>query len=211
MNLYLCSDLHENFAKFPKENVDAIICAGDMTNFGAKVEYKKLTQWLDKCQLLAPTFYLPGNHDIGLKDSQLTSSGALNIYHRTALLNELSLYGVSLSVYYKAPGLALPWDNVTCDPMVEGQYYSQIPPCDILVSHSPPSGSLGTEKVCGDIGSSCLRSWIERFQPKLVVCGHVHNPMAREEMIGRTKVVNVATKPRIVYLEESTSGMSYVH
>jgi uncharacterized protein len=202
MKLYLCSDLHENFAKFPTEEVDAIVCAGDMTNCGTVPEYEKLTQWLERCQQIAPTFYIPGNHDIGLKGRQLTSSGALNIYHNSGNLAQYSLYGVSYSVCYKAPKLALAWDNMTCNPMAEEAYYSDIPPCDILVSHSPPSGPLSTEKVCGDIGSSSLRTWIEKNQPKLVVCGHVHSPLQREEEIGKTRVLNVARKPRIVVLED---------
>jgi Icc-related predicted phosphoesterase len=83
---------------------------------------------------------------------------------------------------------------MTANPAAEKAYYSNIPKCDILLSHSPPSGVTGTDSKWGDIGSQELRHWILKNQPKLVICGHIHNPASREETIGSTRVINVATQ-----------------
>ncbi|MBI3051658.1 hypothetical protein HYY74_04320 [Candidatus Woesearchaeota archaeon] len=47
-------------------------------------------------------------------------------------------------------------------------------------------------------GSSGVRKAIDELKPDLVLCGHVHEARGIEEMIGSTKVVNVATKERII-------------
>jgi uncharacterized protein len=200
MKLYLCSDIHNDFHKaFPKEPVDAILCAGDITNYGKTEEYREAGAWLTRISKLAPVAYIPGNHDLGLGSVQLNARSR-NVLEEMQDLKGLSIYGASLSVCYAAPKLATIWDNMTCNQQAEKAYYEDIPPCDILLSHSPPSGVTGTDKEWGDIGSAELRKWIVRSQPRLVVCGHVHEPIAREEFIGRTRVLNVARRPMVVDL-----------
>jgi uncharacterized protein len=62
---------------------------------------------------------------------------------------------------------------------------------NILVVHPPPRGSLDT--VLGGLhaGSRGLARWIDRHQPDLVVCGHIHEG-AGVARLGRTTVVNCA-------------------
>jgi uncharacterized protein len=114
------------------------------------------------------------------------------------------LHGVSLAMCYDKPKLALVWENMTTNPNAEEAYYADLPYCDILPSHSPPTGPTGTCRRWGELGSSALRDWIERSQPKLVVCGHIHSPVAREEMIGRSRVINVARKDMVIDFQANT-------
>jgi Icc-related predicted phosphoesterase len=63
---------------------------------------------------------------------------------------------------------------------------------DILVSHSPPRGLLdrGTGHG-GHFGMAALRKYINRFQPDMFICGHVHEGYGTVKE-GRTLVANVA-------------------
>lgn len=206
MKIYCCSDIHNQFHKFnPPRDVDLILCAGDMTNFGIKdfgEEYQNLKAWLDLHSQDTEILYIPGNHDLFLKNNQI--DGHIrhnNTLHALSKFQEVSMYGASMSTAYDYNDLAVIWENMTANPKVEEAYYSSIPYCDILLSHSPPSGSLGTEDRWGDLGSKFLRKWIEKNQPKLVVCGHIHDPKEREEYIGKTRVINVATIERVIEIE----------
>jgi hypothetical protein len=60
----------------------------------------------------------------------------------------------------------------------------------ILCPHAPPHGTACDRLRSGQhVGSPALRSLVEREQPDLVVCGHIHESRG-EDTIGRTRVVN---------------------
>lgn len=75
------------------------------------------------------------------------------------------------------------------------QVFARIPEdIDVLITHSPPRG------VCDDgvypferqhYGSQVLRERIEQIQPKLHICGHIHEGYGQGR-IGQTTVANVA-------------------
>jgi len=61
----------------------------------------------------------------------------------------------------------------------------------IMVTHAHPSDSI-TEKFSNFIpGSKAVRAAIDKFQPDLLLCGHVHEAAGLEEKIGKTRVINV--------------------
>jgi Icc-related predicted phosphoesterase len=46
---------------------------------------------------------------------------------------------------------------------------------DVLLCHAPPAETPLDVTVCGaHVGSSALREALERWQPRLAVCGHIH-------------------------------------
>lgn len=60
---------------------------------------------------------------------------------------------------------------------------------DVLVTHIPPKGSMDKTMLGMHIGSPWVRRLMEHKQPRLVICGHVHeNP--GQEWIGKTLVAN---------------------
>ena len=74
------------------------------------------------------------------------------------------------------------------EPQELAAVYARIPPgLDILVSHQPPSGSVGRIDRGGwveDAGSRELLTAIERVRPRLVICGHIHEGHGRSEHAG---------------------------
>lgn len=65
----------------------------------------------------------------------------------------------------------------------------------LLVSHAPPQGILDLAIRFGvdHIGSSVVREALARAEVRGVVCGHVHSQGGREQRVGNTLVVNVAS------------------
>ena len=68
----------------------------------------------------------------------------------------------------------------------------------VLVSHSPPFGHVD-EARGGQLGSRAILRTIERAQPRLVVCGHIHACWERESRVGTTRIVNAG--PRGVWVD----------
>lgn len=67
-------------------------------------------------------------------------------------------------------------------------------PVDVLAAHIPPAiPELSYDTVAGrsERGSEALLEAIHRHQPRYMLFGHVHNPLAARTRIGRTECVNV--------------------
>jgi Icc-related predicted phosphoesterase len=64
----------------------------------------------------------------------------------------------------------------------------------VLVTHSPPKGAVDVSSLGRSLGSTAIRAAIEAQQPRLAVCGHIHESGGREEWIGRTPVVNAGPR-----------------
>ena len=60
----------------------------------------------------------------------------------------------------------------------------------ILLSHAPPHGYLDKITSGKHIGSKILLAAIKKHQPKLVLCGHIHEAKGKTK-IGKSKVYNL--------------------
>ena len=68
----------------------------------------------------------------------------------------------------------------------------------IMITHVHPSGTI-MEKMSNFIpGSSGVRRAVEKFQPDILLCSHVHEAEGLEEKIGKTKVINVGKRGKII-------------
>ena len=199
MDYTIISDIHGDYEGFSPDSLasaDALLIAGDITNLGnyRPKEVNKAKVWLDSLKpKYDKIFYIFGNHDLGLSSCDFDSSGVICVQDRVIRYGSLVIAGANLSVCYNMPSLKRVWTNMTDNHEVESAYYDTLLPCDILISHSPPSGKLAMSFDGQDCGSVRLREYIEVNQPKLVVCGHIHEA-AGSEYIGKTLVVNTACR-----------------
>jgi Icc-related predicted phosphoesterase len=222
--------------KFP--DADLCLVAGDLTEYGLRGrqklsasdvsllqhmrvdpaaiqmwlgdEIKRATDWLTRLAQRLPVYWIPGNHDIGVKNDTFgTIPNCTGILDLTVEAAGFRLHGVSMAPCYDAPFLADQWDYMTAEKAVEEAYYN-FEPVDIVISHAPPYGHCDlAAPIIGagearHIGSRSLLEYIQRCSPKVVVCGHVHEASGRSEISsehGVTTVYNVACRWQLIDIE----------
>ena len=62
--------------------------------------------------------------------------------------------------------------------------------CDRARRRSLWARAISSERT-SSLGSPSLRAWVDEYQPRLVVCGHIHGGCGVHQA-GRTTVVNAA-------------------
>jgi len=67
-----------------------------------------------------------------------------------------------------------------------------------MVSHVHAAGTKS--ELSGFPGSEGIRKAIDKLQPDLFLAGHIHELEGAEEKIGKTKVINVGKKGKIIEL-----------
>ena len=66
----------------------------------------------------------------------------------------------------------------------------------IMVTHMHPKGSKA--EFSGFKGSKAVEKAIKEFHPDIAICSHIHEAAGIEEKIGKTKVINVGKKGKII-------------
>lgn len=213
MRILCLADIHARFeavvpSKLPDpEGIDLVLIAGDITNLGARhpLEVKRAAVWLGGMAARYPQVrWVPGNHDIDITPDTFAAvaPNCRCLLHVEEQLGGLRLYGESLAVCFDRPHYEQDWDYMTADPKRDLAAWERAPVADIVVSHSPPHHVRDTTGPCRQpdgkkapsyIGSPGLRAYIERHEPRLVLCGHVHEAFG-EETLGKTRVYNVAQR-----------------
>jgi Icc-related predicted phosphoesterase len=64
----------------------------------------------------------------------------------------------------------------------------------VLVTHSPPKGAVDRSSSGASLGSEAVRDAIERFRPRLVVCGHIHESGGQTALLGGSTVINAGPR-----------------
>jgi Icc-related predicted phosphoesterase len=67
----------------------------------------------------------------------------------------------------------------------------------VLVVHSPPKGHVDGGR---HLGSEAILRAVEEKQPRLVVCGHIHESAGEESQIGASRVLNAGPDGTVLEL-----------
>lgn len=213
MRILALSDIHGQFDRFAASSLpeaDIVLICGDFTNLGIRrpVEVAYAEQWMRAMAAHYPqVLYVMGNHDLGMSNAYFEREGIpiQNITRLVTVQGGLRFVGADQSPCFDLPELALDWERMTPDADVDAAYFASLEAADIVVSHCPPFGFLDEYRRpdSGDhLGSPGLRRYIERVQPLLVVCGHIHEGSG-EAMLGRTRILNVARRYQLVEVESA--------
>jgi uncharacterized protein len=169
---------------------DVVIGAGDFASLrlGLNSTIDSLTP------IDSPAILTPGNSE---SDTALWRACAgwpsASVLHGTGIrIGEIDFFGVGGGV----PPTPFPWSFDLSEREAE-EKLRDCPAGAVLVVHSPPRGYL--DEVTGrHLGSRAILDAIERVEPRLVVCGHIHQCWGREARIGPTLVVNVGPEGRML-------------
>jgi len=162
---------------------DLVIGAGDFCNMRQGLE--QAMQLLSG--IAAPMVVVPGNAESAdeLRAAALTN---MTVLHGAGTEVEgIRLFGLG----YGVP--PTPFGEWSCDLTEEfaGQMLAECSEADILITHSPPKGLADLTSDGISVGSTAIRDAIERVQPQLALCGHIHDSWGQRGLIGATQVVNL--------------------
>ncbi len=140
--------------------------------------------------------YVAGNNETPEELRAATSAQVLHGQMTTRL--GLNIYGL---------GGAIPELNITAFESFDITEVQATPlleaatGADIIICHSPPKGLADVMVSRGSMGSVEIRNIIMRVQPRLMVCGHVHDCWGERGKIGKTEVANLGPSVNWIELE----------
>ncbi|MBI4017600.1 MAG: metallophosphoesterase family protein [Candidatus Aenigmarchaeota archaeon] len=211
MKLLCGSDFHGTMPKKIKEVISkekpvAMLYAGDMPPHPwDDGTLEDVTEGL--ASLEVPVYAVAGNMDdpeyLKLLDISNPSFNYLG-------MQKVEIDGFTL-VGFTDYSMPLPFAFKNLMTEVFEKFENALKGCDpmktIIVNHVPPKDTKvdfatawGFDEHAGD---DALRAVIEKFQPLLVVCGHIHEAKGTDK-IGRTLILNTATTLSVVELEAGT-------
>ncbi len=162
-------------------DADLVIGAGDFCHCRNGLD--------EAMHLLQPlednAIYVPGNAE---SVEELRAATSATVLHGQVVKRAgLTIFGLG----YGVP--TTPFGSWSCD-MTEdeaGALLAGMKKAGILISHSPPKGLADLTSIGRHVGSTAVRAAIERDQPKLCLCGHIHDIWGKSGFIGRTAVHNL--------------------
>jgi Icc-related predicted phosphoesterase len=192
MKIAFLVDVHDRFEAVPAVMrevgaVDLLIIGGDITTGGTPAQAARaIESWRSRApRLLA----LAGNMDSPAIDARLADLGVA-LDGRGVDFGDIGVFGVSA-----APMSPLHTPYELSDEELERRIqagFATVKDCRVKVfcPHAPPRDTACDRLRSGEhVGSAAIRTFVERHQPDLVLCGHIHESRSADE-IGRSRVVN---------------------
>lgn len=182
------SDLHHSRARAEElvaasADADFVIGAGDFCNHRQKQqEAMNLLGGISK-----PFITVPGNNESDEELRDAAHVGTTVLHGEATEISGLKIFGIGAGIPLT------PFTDWSFD-LTEEAATVLLDRCgdvDILISHSPPKGIADKTSGGLSIGSTAVRECIERVQPKLVLCGHVHECWGQIGKIGKSLVHNL--------------------
>ena len=190
MKILAFSDLHRDAAMADaivrqSSDLDVVVGAGDFATCGLGLQ--------DTIGILrrmpVPFVLVPGNHD-DLEELRTVSADwrlAHVLHGQSVLVNDVPFFGIGYGSGVVNPE---PW-NRALDEEEATRMLLQCPEHAVLVSHSPPYGIADRQRDGRHDGSVALRDAIHVRQPRLTICGHIHNGWGQSGRIGNTPIHNI--------------------
>lgn len=184
MRLLALADLHGELGGIdgiPTEGYDVVVFVGDITNFGPVGLAREAVQKLKA--LGKPVLAAPGNCDPQEVVAVLEEE-RVNLHKKKTTIDGVSFFGLGGSnpTPFDTP-FELSEEDIKKALEEQGGG-------DVLMVHAPPKGTVCDQiPGVGHVGSVAVRDAIEKFKPKIVVCGHIHEGMGTDR-IGESVIVN---------------------
>ena len=201
MKILAAGDIHGDIDQVKKlamqakaEDVDLVVLSGDITMGEMHTEgligpFKKVGK---------KVVLVPGNHEtLATADFLAELYGVKNLHGYSIYMGDVGIFGAGSANI----GLfQLPENEITAI-LKKGFDRIKDVKTKIMVTHVHPDKTL-MSKFSENLfpGSVAVRRFIEQNQPDIAICSHVHEAEGIEENIGKTKIINVGKKGRIIEL-----------
>jgi Icc-related predicted phosphoesterase len=219
MRLLFVSDLHYSLKQFDwllahADEYDVMVIGGDMLDLSSALDpdvqiaivEKYFGLLLQKVRLVVCS----GNHD---GDSRNSADESIASWLHAMHSDRLHVDGDSFQLDDLRITVCPWWDGQLSRGEVAAMLEreaAQVRGRWLWIHHAPPSGVRTSWSGKKSLGDEFLRGWIDRFQPDMVLSGHVHNsPFYGEgswiDRISRTWVFNpgrqIGSQPATITLD----------
>lgn len=190
LRILAAGDLHGDFniakklsEKGKKKKVDLIVLAGDVYGYeegepGILEPFRKAGQ---------KVIFVPGNCDFD--EDAVMLEGGKNIHKYYVIYGDVGIVGIG------SPNWKLSLDKDDFKSIEKN--FSQIKAKKrILVSHLHAKGTKA--EFSGIAGDEVLLRAVKMFEPDLLISAHIHEGEGLEDKIGKTRVVQVGKKGKIL-------------
>jgi uncharacterized protein len=198
MKLLIFSDIHGKKSALEtlmRIDADYYFADGDLANWGRGLE-----QLGPIMQPRAERMYvLPGNHESETDIARFCEEYGFHNFHGQSIrVGEFHVAGLG---YSNPTPFNTPGEYTEQELSDRLQPFAALDPL-ILICHTPPkSTQLDRAGEGQHFGSTAVRDFIERYQPRYFYCGHIHEAAGVHETIGRTQCWNVGPRGQLLDLD----------
>lgn len=196
LRLLAFSDLHTDLGRASRlveraGEVDVVIGAGDFASV-----HEGLEATIDALSAIdAPTILVPGNNETvdALRAAAAGWEAATVLHGEGTEIDGTAFWGLGAGIP------VTPWDwSFDLDEDAAAEALAGCPEDGVLVVHSPPKGHCDVSGSGEHLGSEAILRAIEESEPRLAVCGHIHESWGGESRIGPTEVFNLGPDGRLL-------------
>ena len=191
LRILAAGDLHGDFdiakklsAKAKRNKVDLVVLAGDIYGYteGDEGILKPFVKAKQK------VVFVPGNCEFD-EDRVMLSKDAKEIHNYYVTYGGVGIAGIG------SPNWKLSLDEEDFD-SIKSNFDRMKPKKKILVSHLHAEGT-GAE-FSGVPGEKVLRKAVKEFKPDLLISAHIHEAEGIEDKIGKTRVIQVGRRGKVL-------------
>ncbi|MCE9519343.1 MAG: metallophosphoesterase [Verrucomicrobia bacterium] len=204
MRLIFVADLHYSLKQFDwllaqAHEYDAAVIGGDLLDLSsaldADVQIAIVEKYLNLLRQQTRVVVSSGNHD---GDSRNAADESVAAWLQDARAERLHVDGDGFNLGDTRITVCPWWDGEVSRGELEAQLVREaalVTKGWLWIHHAPPEGARTCWTGRKFIGDTFLRGWIDRFQPDMVLSGHIHNSPFYDvgswiDRIGRTWVFN---------------------
>ena len=175
--------------KAEREHVDLVVLCGDITGWAETKNIIKPFKDKNKRVLL-----IPGNWDsFATADFLASFYGVKNIHGYSVKYNNIGFFGAGGA---EGPGPGSINEEEMFKTLKKAHFDLKGIEKKIMITHMHPAKSKS--EFSGVPGSKAIEKAIREFKPDLLLHGHIHEAAGMEEIIGKTRVINVGRKGKII-------------
>jgi uncharacterized protein len=201
MRLLAFSDLHTDSDQAGRlvdasEGADVVLGVGDFASVHSGLDetiavLRRITK---------PAILVPGNNETedALRNACDGWGGVVVLHGESTEIDGVPFFGLGGGVP------VTPWD--WSFDLTEEEAAAKLAGCPegcVLAVHSPPRGYVDVSGAGEHLGSSAVLDAIVATEPRLALCGHIHESWGERAAVGPTEVVNLG--PMGTFLEVSTA------
>lgn len=194
MKILAFVDLHGSFSAIQElekkaEKADLLVCAGDISIFEQNLD--RILHELSK--IGKPLLMIHGNHET----EELLKKECIKFENIKFIHKKRFDFKNYIFLGYGGGGFSV------VDPDFERFAEAQrkkLKESDnvVLITHAPPY-KTNVDKIGKDHhGNKSIADFIKKVDINLVICGHLHENMGKEDLIGKTRIINPGHKGVVI-------------